>query len=198
MEPNVQIPGALQGLIIALPLYLAPVAESPFLLLNLLSLLSLCFFAEYCIRQLPKVPPWLIRTWLFTAPWTLGLSTHVYNPSYVLSGSVTFFLGAFETYPLIRLGWIPLIWANFLMGVGLCWVMQFHLSYALLLPYVAASFYFQLRERGIAALRTSWGFAVGALTTGIFILPTIMRFGGIVGFTGQTSSMIHLNLGFLE
>jgi len=71
--------------------------------------------------------------------------------------------------------------------------MQFHLSYVILLPYVAASFYVQIRERGGEALRTAWSFAAGACATGVFVLPTILRFGGNVGFAGQTASMIHLN-----
>jgi hypothetical protein len=179
--------------VIALPLSLVPVPESPFVFLNVLSLFGLWLLAEYCTRHLPAVSPWLIRTWILTAPWTLEESTHVYNPSYVLVGSVVFFLGALETYPTLRLGWIRPVWANFLMGVGLLWVMQFHLSYRILLPYVAASFYVQIRERGVEALRTAWSFAAGAFTTGVFVLPTILRFGGNVGFAGQTSSMIHLN-----
>ena len=193
VDTHVQIPGALQGLVIALPLSLVPVPESPFVFLNVLSLFGLWLLAEYCVRHLPRVPPWLIRTWILTAPWTLEESTHVYNPSYVLVGSVVFFLGALETYPTLRLGWIRPVWANFLMGVGLLWVMQFHLSYVILLPYVAASFYVQIRERGVEALRTAWSFAAGACATGVFALPTILRFGGNVGFAGQTSSMIHLN-----
>jgi hypothetical protein len=191
---HVQISGALQGLVIALPLALVPIPESPFVFLNLLSLFGLCLLAEYCVRHLPKIPPWLIRTWIMTAPWTLGQSTHVYNPSYVLVGSVAFFLGALETYSRLRLGWIRPVWANFLMGVGLGWVMQFHLSYVILFPYLAASAYCQLKEHGAKALRTSWSFAVGALATGIFILPTIPQFGGNVGLTGQTASMIHFNI----
>lgn len=194
VAPHVQIPGALQGLVIALPLYLVPLPESPFVLLNILSLVGLFLLAEYCVRHFPKVPPWLIRTWILTAPWTLNQSTHVYNPSYVLVGSVVFFLGALETYPRLRLGWLRPVWANFLMGVGLFWVMQFHLSYVLLLPYLVVSFYCQLRERGSEAIRAAWSFAGGACVTGIFALPTMLQFGWNIGFAGQTSSMIHLNV----
>jgi len=62
VDTYMQIPGALQGLVIALPLYLVPLPESPFVLLNVLSLVGLFLFAEYCVRHCPKVPPWLIRT----------------------------------------------------------------------------------------------------------------------------------------
>src|SRR5262249_1652539 len=40
--PQVQVPGALQGLSIALPLYLFHIPEAPFVLVNLLSFLALC------------------------------------------------------------------------------------------------------------------------------------------------------------
>jgi hypothetical protein len=71
-----------------------------------------------------------------------------------------------------------------MMGIGLLWVMQFHMSYVLLVPYVIASIYLQLRESG---KRTCWralSFLAGVLTTGIFVLPTFLRFGWKTGFGG--------------
>src|SRR5437588_9863941 len=47
---GVQVPGALQGLLVGLPLTAAPFPEAPFVFLNLLSLASLCLLAWYCTR----------------------------------------------------------------------------------------------------------------------------------------------------
>src|SRR6266481_2671410 len=78
---TVQIPGAVQGLVVGLPLFILPVPEAPYLLLNILSFASLCFFAWYCCRRLPGIPHWFVWAWLLTEPWTICLSTQVYNPS---------------------------------------------------------------------------------------------------------------------
>ena len=85
---EIQIPGALQALLVGLPFRLLPLAEAPYLLLNLLSFASLCLFAWYCCRRLPSLPRWFVWGWLLTSPWTLNLSTVVYNPSYVLPGGL--------------------------------------------------------------------------------------------------------------
>src|SRR5215204_4446939 len=47
---EVQVPGALQGLLIGLPLFAAPLAEAPYILLNLVSFASLCLLAWYCCK----------------------------------------------------------------------------------------------------------------------------------------------------
>src|SRR6266478_1252266 len=119
--------GALQGLVVGLPLYLLPLPEAPYVLLNILSFASLCFFAWYCSKRLPEIPKWFVWVWLLTAPWTLGISTHVFNPSYVLPAAILFFVCAIETYPFLTRGLIPLKWVNFAMGLSPFWVMQFHL-----------------------------------------------------------------------
>ena len=93
---TIQIPGALQGLVVGLPFYVLPIPEAPYLLLNILSFSSLCFFAWYCAKRLPEIPKWFLWSWLLTAPWTLDLSTHIYNPSYILPGAILFFVGAIE------------------------------------------------------------------------------------------------------
>ena len=148
VTPTIQIPGALQGLVVGLPLYVLPIPEAPYLLLNILSFSSLCFFAWYCTRRLPEIPKWFVWSWLLTAPWTLSISTHIFNPSYVLPAAILFFVAAIETYPFLSHGLVPRRWANSMMGLSLFWIMQFHLSWVVLVPFVALSYYFQIKELG--------------------------------------------------
>ena len=60
VTPTIQIPGALQGLVVGLPFYVLPIPEAPCVLLNLLSFASLVFFAWYCMRRLPDIPKWFV------------------------------------------------------------------------------------------------------------------------------------------
>ena len=165
---EIQIPGALQALLVGLPFYVLPAAEAPYVLLNLVSFASLCLFAWYCRRRLPTLPRWFVWGWLLTSPWTLNLSTVIYNPSYVLAGGVLFFVGALELYPFTRRGLVAARLANALTGFGLFWVMQLHMSWVVLVPYALAALGLQFKEgvrRGFAALLY---FAAGAfLDSGI-------------------------------
>ncbi|MCM3906111.1 MAG: hypothetical protein ND866_30875 [Pyrinomonadaceae bacterium] len=187
----IQIPGALQGLIVGLPLYLLPIPESPFILLNVLSFASLCLLAWYSIKRLPEIPVWFVWSWLMIAPWTLNFSTHIVNPSYLLPGSILFFVGALETYPQLRKNLIPLSWANLMMGVSLFWVMQFHMSWVVLVPYALVSFYLQYRL-GESLLKALSFFTLGAILSGAFLVPTFLKYGLVEGL-GGTNHTVQLN-----
>jgi hypothetical protein len=189
---EIQIPGALQALLVGLPFRLLPLAEAPYLLLNLLSFASLCLFAWYCCRRLPNLPRWFVWGWLLTSPWTLNLSTVIYNPSYVLTGGVLFFVGALELYPQTRRGLVPVRLANALTGFGLCWVMQLHMSWVVLVPYALAALAFQFKEglrRGLSAL--AW-FAAGAAPPAALLVPTYLKYGLSAG-SGGTAGALRLN-----
>ena len=186
VTPTMQIPGALQGLVVGLPLHVLPIPEAPYVLLNVFSFASLCFFAWYCCKRLPEMPQWFVWSWLFTAPWTLNLSTHIFNPSYVLSGAILFFVGAIETYPFLSQGLVRRHWANFMMGLSLFWIMQFHLSWVVLVPYAALSFYLQVRELGRRVVSSMIWFAGGAIITGSFLVPTFIKYGLAAGM-GSTN-----------
>jgi hypothetical protein len=189
---GVQIPGALQGLLVGSPLFAARAPEAPFVLLNLLSFASLCFFAWYCARRLPGIPKWFVWVWLLTAPWTLNFSTHVVNPSYVLPGAILFFVGVLETLPATRKGLIGARAANFMIGFALLWVMQLHLSWVALVPFALASIYFQVREQGARSLpRLGW-FALGAALCASTLAPTFLKYG-LVGGAGHTEAMFAPN-----
>src|SRR5256714_9411117 len=189
---GVQVPGALQGLLVGLPLFAAHAPEAPFVLLNLLSFASLCFFAWYCTRRLPGTPPWFVWGWLLTAPWTLNFSTHVVNPSYVLTGGILFFVGALETIPATRKALVPTRLANFMLGFALLWVMQLHLSWVALVPFLLASVYFQLRERGTKALAPLCWLIIGAALSGALLAPTSLKYG-LTNGAGGAGGMFAFN-----
>src|SRR5215470_9042726 len=119
-----QIPGALQGLVVGLPLKVLAVPEAPYVFVNLLSMGCLCLFASYLSQRLRDVPHWLIFGWLLTLPWTLEYSTNIINTSYVLPASLVFFIGFFEAWPSFTLGRLSPVSAHFLMGLAIAWIVQ--------------------------------------------------------------------------
>lgn len=189
---NSQIPGALLPLLVGIPFYILPIPESPFLLLNILSLLSLCLLSWYCSKRTPEVPKWFIWSWILTAPWTLNYSTHIVNPSYVLAGAILFFIGAIESYPFLSKNVIPLRWANFMMGISFFWIFQLHMSWPILIPFILVSFYFQLRNLGKKIFSSVIQFVLGALASVIFVLPTFFKYG-LTNAAGGTDSNVRFN-----
>ena len=135
-----QIPGALQGLLVGLPFFLFSAPEAPFILLNILSFFSLCLLGTYITKKAPGIPPWIIWGFLFLNPWSMNYSTHIVNPSYVLFGSVLFFVAFFESLPALKANLFSSKTAFFLMGFSILWIMQLHLSWPLLIPFTGISF----------------------------------------------------------
>jgi len=194
VAPGIQLPGALQGLVVGLPLVLFRLPEAPTILLNLLSFGGLCFFAWYCSQRLPQFPRWILWTWLLTAPWVMNWSTNIDNDSYALFGGCLFFIGFLETIPALTLRRVPPALANALMGLGLFWNVQFHMSYVILIPYLLVSFYFQAKFARPKLLQTLFFFSAGALVTGSFLIPTLLKYGLGAGGAGNAIAFNPENL----
>ena len=177
-----QIAGALQPLLVGVPLRIAPVPEAPFILLNLLSFAALGGLAAYITRREPSAPRWLVWGWLLTVPWTLQFSTHVNNPSYVLPAAIVFFIGFFEAVPALSLGLASPRLAFFGMGSAIVWIMQIHMSWPLLLPFTAVALY----SRGI---RNAGWLALGASIPGALLIPTFLEYGLQGGSGGAATNL---------
>lgn len=185
-----EIPGALQGLVVGLPLKIAPFPEAPFVLLNLLSLAAIAAYAWYITARLPGLPKWLVWGWIGTLPWTLELSTHVLNSSYVLAGSLVFFLGFFEAVPALRRDKIPEPLAFGLMGIAIPWVMQFHMAWALLPAYAGLAWLLGLRGGVRRSVVNTAAFLCGLLVFGSLVIPTFVTYG-LHGGSGGTLRNLH-------
>jgi hypothetical protein len=186
-----QIPGALQGLMVSLPLTVAPIPEAPFVLLGLVSMAALSLLAWYICLRLPALPRWLVWGWLMTIPWTLNFSTSLINTSYILPGAIVFFVGFFEACPWFSLGRLRGWLALAMMGFGLGWVIQIHMSWPLLLPYAGVALLARVRSGWRRAARDVAWFAAGFAVPGALLLPTLVTFG-LHG--GGTARNLHLHL----
>jgi len=176
VHTNQQIAGALQSILVGAPLFVAPWPESPVILVNILSFIGLWVLGAYLVRLLPMLPRSLVYAWLFTLPWTLNISTHVYNPSYLLFSSCLFFVAFWESMPTLRQGVMSDRWAFFWLGLALGWSLQLHLSWLLLVPFVAAAcgakvLYREMRWQLLVTLCI--GFALPTL----LLLPTLYEYG---------------------
>lgn len=180
------LPGAMQGLLIRWPLSVWPAPEAPFVLLNVLSFAALCLFAWYLCRRAPLVPKWIVWGALLTLPWTLNFSTHVVNVSYVLPGAVIFFVGFLEAAPLFRVGAVPIGLAWLMMGAGIPWVVQFHMSWVLLPAYVVVAALDQARRNARRLIPAAAAFSAGVLLAGSAIVPTLLRYGLGAGSVERT------------
>jgi hypothetical protein len=188
-----QIPGALQGLLVAGPLWVAPYPEAPFVLLGAISMAAIALLAWYIGLRLPKLPTWLVWGWLLTIPWTINFSTSLINTSYILPGAIVFFVGFFEAtswFSLGRLrGWLSVA----MMGFGLAWVLQIHMSWPLLLPYAAVALLDRARLEWRRVPRDVGAFAIGFAIPGALLVPTLLAYGLQSGGGGTTRNLhVHL------
>ncbi len=190
VAPQIQLPGALQGLVVGLPLALWPIPEAPYLFLNLLSFAGLCSFAWYCSKRLPQFPQWIIYTWLLTAPWVMNWSTNIDNDSYVIFGSCFFFIGFLETLPALSLDLVSLPLACFMMGSALFWNAQFHMSYVVLFPFALAALALRWRlTPSLKMLPLGLSFLLGGLITESFVIPTYLKYGLAQGSGGALNAI---------
>lgn len=189
-----QIPGSLQAILVSVGWFFKEIPESPFIVLNLLLTLSLALFAWYLSKRTPNIKKWIIWVWVVITPWSMFFFTKIVNPSYVIPGAILFFIGIFETIPILRTGAISENISLFFQGFALFWIFQLHMSWVLLLPFIAISFYYQLRHNilKVVAKRITM-FLLGCITTGIFVLPTLIKYGLSNQNGTSTASVIHFN-----
>ncbi len=182
-----QIAGGLQSLLIAIPLWFAPYAESPIVFANFLSVFGILLLSYFLWRSFPARSFLFYLFWLSTLPLTLQFSTNTYNPSYLLLPACIFFVGFFEAIPhWRRLQW-PAWLAGAAMGFGISYIVQLHLSWPILAPFVI----WGLLATNSKLKRTQrvLGFVLGAMLPAATLLPTVLEYGlSVIWAPGSANS----------
>ena len=169
-----QIPGGLQGLLISLPIQWLKIPEAPYLLLNLMTYFVLVFFGWYLSVRIPNVPKWFIYAWLLTCPWVLHYSTHIENPSYVLVGAILFFTAVFELGKFYKTKLLDDRLSFAFLGFSIFWIMQLHLSWVLLPPYLLWIIWINKKDRRLLLQGFLFFLAGSSVSIGPLI-PTLLK-----------------------
>lgn len=171
-----QIPGALQGLLVSIPFYICSIPESPSILLNILTFLSLLAFAFYTSKRILSIPKWLIISWAMLLTWTMDYGTRVVNPSYVLVFSIPFFIALFELLPIYKTAIISRRFSYLTLGLTPALIMQLHLSYILLVPLILLVFFFEWKSKREIKLKINYllFFFIGMLLGISTLIPTYL------------------------
>ncbi len=170
---HTQIPGALQEILVGAGFFLLPLPETPTLVLNILSFLSLSFFAFYISKRISVLPKWLIWVWVMTLSWTMDYSTRIVNPSYVIIFSIPFFICLLELLPVYKTSIVPKKISYFVIGAMPFLIMQLHLSFVLLFPFIFIVFFFEIKKSISIQekLLNVFIFIFGALIALISVIP---------------------------
>ena len=187
-----QIPGALLGLLVGLPLFIFPSPESSFIFVNVLTFGSLSFFAWYTHKRIPELPGWFVWLFIMTSPWTLFNGTGVFNLSFLLAFSVVFFICFIDSVFIYKDKIIPENLSFFLTGLTLGCAMQLHLSWVLLMPFIAYNFFQQLIHNQHKVLYNTLWVITGFVIPLAMIAPTFIEYG-LYG-TGGTEKNIIFNI----
>jgi hypothetical protein len=187
---NTQISGALQGLLVSIPLYLFPQPESPTIFLNILSFLSLSFFAYYVTKRFQSIPKWFVWIWVMTLTWTMNYGTRVVNPSYILIFSIPFFVSILELLPIYK-NIISKKLTYFCLGLTPFLIMQLHLSFVLLFPFIGLVFFFEFKNK-ITTIRHKLIFL------GLFLLGALIGISTVIPtwIMGSAAKSVDSNIVF--
>jgi len=110
-----------------------------------------------------------------------------------LPAAIAFFIGFFEATPALSAGLVRPFAAWALMGCGLTWMVQMHLSWVLLPPYMIVAFVQTTRRGSLATVRAMVsGILAGAAGPALLLVPTLVQ-GGLAG-TGGVERNVELHV----
>ncbi len=186
-----QIAGSLQAFLVGIPFFAMDHPFSPVLLLNILSLLGLSLLLWWLKFWLKNTSAVVMGIFLATLPWTLHISTHIYNPSYLLFPSCVFFVAFFESIPSLSTRRLSPAVKVFFLSFAVFFCMQIHLSWVLLIPFYLIAVLWNLKKIRVRTFLFSTG--LGASIPGIFLIPAINQFGLSATFKPLLSNSSALN-----
>jgi hypothetical protein len=168
-----QDPGALEGLLLGLPMVLWNSPLATFIWINVLSMTAYGLLAWYICKRLPRISPWFVFLWIMAAPWCVHYSTGTLNLSFSIAAATVFFVAWIESFPSMSLQWIPLSRANVLMGFALSVWMQTHRNWILAVPFILLTFHAQWRRS--KSFRGILWFLAGFVPLALLIVPTFFQ-----------------------
>jgi hypothetical protein len=155
------LPGALQSLLVGLPLFFTQgMPTGPAYFIALLGLLSTWFTFLLYRKWFPAVNQNQLAAWIFLNPWSI-VFTNLWNPSFLPLIGAIFFLNLNQLIEKKH----P-FWASFWLGACIFLSLQLHLSFVVLVLSLLVLIYIF----GLTIL-SKRGFLLGSTIAGLTLIP---------------------------
>jgi hypothetical protein len=176
-----RLAGALQGLLVGLPIKVFSSIYAPIVFSNIISSLGLITIALYAKKRFPSLSlPFLICLVLLL-PFYLYHGVVLLNTAYLIFSGALLFVSVFELF-LYRDKLILKSpqWYFLIIGFALIFTYQLHLTWVMFIPFVIVLLYFESKERNSSILLCITAFSVGCLISGSVLLPTIISYYDVI------------------
>ncbi len=175
-----RLAGALQGLLVGLPLKLFGHPYAPIILSNILASAGLLMIAFYAKKRFPKLSLNFLILLVMLLPFYMYHGVVLLNTAYLLFSGAILFISVFELF-LYRDQLIiknP-FWYFLSIGFALVFTYQLHLTWVMFLPFIVVLLYLEAKNK------TQWlfylgSFILGCLIAGSTLLPTIFQYHEVI------------------
>lgn len=176
-----RLPGGMQGFLAGFPIQVFKHPYSPIIFSNILSALGLILIAFYGKKRFPKLNLNFLLILLLLLPFYLMHGTVLLNTAYlVFTGSLLFIpvldLFLYRENLLIKNTGIHFL----IIGFSLLTTYQLHLTWVMYLPFIFVLYYLEIKQEKSSILKLPIYFIIGALISGILLIPTVMDYGSAI------------------
>ena len=193
-----RLAGALQGLLVGLPISLTKSIYSPLIFSNLLSSLGPILLAFYAHFRFPKLNLALLISLLLLLPFYLYHGVVVLNTAYLLFSGALLFISVFELY-LYRNEMLfnTPYWYFAAIGFALLFTYQLHLTWVMFIPFILVLLVLEYRINKKSCLFCTAALVGGMCLSGSLILPTLLDFYDVI-YSNAEGNLTFKGTRFLE
>jgi hypothetical protein len=173
-----RLPGAMQALLIGLPLRWTGNIYSPIILSNIISAAGLVLLAVYSRQRFPSLPLNFLICLYLLAPFALFHGTVLLNTAYLIFSSALLFIAVFELF-IFRDRMIFKEPSYYFLGLGfsLFFTYQLHLTWVMFLPFIVVLFTLEWKRNHVGLLKIALFFLIGCAISSLSLLPTLITYG---------------------
>jgi hypothetical protein len=176
-----RLAGALQGLLVGLPLRLFGHPFAPIVLSNVISSTGLLLVAFYAKKRFPSLSLSFLILLVLLLPFYLYHGVVVLNTAYLLFSGALLFISVFELF-LHREDLLLKNpnWYFFAIGFALLFTYQLHLTWVMFLPFILVLLYLEAKRKDNHWPVRLGSLILGAIISGSTLLPTILQYHDVI------------------
>ncbi|MFT4660399.1 MAG: hypothetical protein ACI8XB_000667 [Patiriisocius sp.] len=176
-----RLAGALQGLLVGIPIKFFNHPYAPIVLSNIISTGGLVILAVYVKKRFENFSLNFILILFLLLPAYLHHGTVLLNTSYLILSGALLFISVFDRFVYQdNMFFKKTHWYFLCIGFALLFTYQLHLTWVMFLPFIVVLLFYAWKEDKKKGSVSLLYLLIGGLISGSLLLPTIWQYGDVI------------------